>query len=256
MARTGDQTKVLVAASDTSGNLAILDSNGNVLTGPIAAGSGTIALVAANPSGTVFAVVLVSNGASQIILLDGGLNQIAAQPSTGTLGLAFSLDGKFLYASSNVAAAPAIQVYSGQTLQLIGQVPDLTLQGIQSEIEAADETQLLFSIANRGVSLIDAAAPAALPSEGAAAGGASVGVNGASFKATAIVTFGSQPATSVTGNSRQSRHRRNHFEWRRNRIRRISISSERAGQCAPGPLYISALRSASPIRLSQLRRGH
>ena len=212
MARTGDQTKVLVAASDTSGNLAILDSNGNVLTGPIAAGSGTIALVAANPGGTVFAVVLVSNGASQIILLDGGLNQIAAQPSIGTLGLAFSLDGKFLYASSNLAAAPAIQVYSGQTLQLISQVPDLTLQGVQSEIEAADETQLLFSIANRGVSFIDAAAPAALPSavpsfafppvvlpsEGAAAGGASVTVNGANFEATAILAFGSQPATSVT----------------------------------------------------------
>ena len=40
-------------------------------------------------------------------------------------------------------------------LQLIGQVPDLSLQGVQSEIEAADETQLLFSIANRGVSFID-----------------------------------------------------------------------------------------------------
>jgi len=212
MARTGDQTKVLVAASDTSGNLAVLDSNGGVVTGPIAVGSGTIALVAANPNGTVFAVVLVSNGASQIILLDGGLNQIAAQASIGTLGLAFSIDGKFLYASSNVAAAPAIQVYSGQNLQLIGQVPDLSLQGVQSEIEAADETQLLFSIANRGVSFIDAAAPAALPSavpsfafppvvqpsEGAAAGGASVTVNGASFQATAILTFGSQLATNVT----------------------------------------------------------
>ena len=217
MARTGDQTKVLVAASDTSGNLAILDSNGSVVTGPIAAGSGTIALGAANPNGTVFAVVLVSNGASQIILLDAGLNQIAAQPSTGTLGLVFSVDGEFLYASSKVAAAPAIQVYSGQNLQLIGQIPDLSLQGVQSEIEGSDETQLLFSIANRGVSFIDAAAPAALPSTvpeftfppvvqpsegaaagGAAAGGASVTVNGASFEATAILIFDSQPATNVT----------------------------------------------------------
>ena len=40
--------------------------------------------------------------------------------------------------------------------------------------------------------------PVVLPSEGAAAGGASVTVNGASFEATSILTFGSQPATNVT----------------------------------------------------------
>jgi hypothetical protein len=35
-----------------------------------------------------------------------------------------------------------------------------------------------------------------------------------------------------------------------------AISAERASQCTPGPLQISALRPASPIHLSQLRRGH
>jgi WD40 repeat protein len=212
MARTGDHSKVLVAAGDASGNLIILDSNGNVLTGPLTAGSGMIPLVAANPDGTHFAVVLVSNGASQILLLDGGLKQIAAQPSAGTRSLAFSRDGKFLYASSSVPAAPAIQVYDGQSLQPIGQLPDLAIQGVPSEIEEADETSLLFGIANRGVSFIDAAVPAVLPgavpafafppvaqpSEGAATGGAAVTLNGQNFEATAIVTFGSQAAPTAT----------------------------------------------------------
>ncbi len=212
MARTADHSKVLVAAGDASGNLIVLDSNGNVLAGPITAGSGTISLVAANPDGTRFAAVLVSNDASQILLLDGGLKQIAAQPSSGTRSLAFSRDGKFLYTSSGVPAAPAIQVYDGQSLQPIGQLPDLAIQGVPSEIEEADETSLLFGIANRGVSFIDAAVPALLPvaapafafppvaqpSEGAAAVGAAVTVNGQNFEASAIITFGSQAAPTAT----------------------------------------------------------
>jgi hypothetical protein len=74
MARTGDQTKALIAAGGASGNLAILDYNGKVLTGPIAIGAGTIPVVAANPDGSRFAA-LISNGAAQIILLDGALSQ-------------------------------------------------------------------------------------------------------------------------------------------------------------------------------------
>jgi len=212
MARTGDHAKMLVAPSDATGNLTILDAGGNVVTGPITAGSGMLPFVAANPDGSYFAAVLVSNGASQILLLDGRLKQIAAQPSTGTRSLAFSRDGKFLYASSSVPAAPAIQVYDGQSLQPIGQLPDLAIQGVPSEIEEADETSLLFGIANRGVSFIDAAVPAPLPgavpafafppvaqpSEGAAAGGATVTVNGQNFETTAIVTFGSQAAPTAT----------------------------------------------------------
>jgi hypothetical protein len=215
MARTGDHTRVIVAASDASGNLVVLDSNGNVLNGPIAAGSGKVQVVAANLDGSRFAVILVSNAASQIILLDGALNQIKALASTGSLSLAFSRDGKFLYASSSGSAAPAIQVYDGQTLQSIGQIPDLSIQGVPSEIEEADETQLLFSIANRGVGFVDAASPISLPSavptfgfppavqpaEGSSGGGTSVTLNGENFEANAIVAFGSQAATNVTAAS-------------------------------------------------------
>ncbi len=97
------------------------------------------------------------------LLLDGALKQIAAQPSTGIRGLAFSRDRTSLYASQSGATFPAIQVLNGQTLQTIGQVPDTAIQGVQSEIEDVDETQLLFAIANRGVSFIDAANSSTLP---------------------------------------------------------------------------------------------
>jgi hypothetical protein len=213
MARTGDQAKVLVAASDASGNVAILDSNGNVLTGPTAVAAGTVPLVAANLDGSRFAAVVVaSNAASQIILLDGSLNQIATQPTNGIQGLTFSRDGSLLYASQSVATSPTVQVFNGQTLQIVGQVPDLSLQGVQSEIEDADETQLLFGIANRGVSFVDAAnsstlpatvpsfafPPVVQPSEGPTAGGSSATLNGQNFEATAVVTFGNQAATAVS----------------------------------------------------------
>jgi hypothetical protein len=212
MARTGDHTKVFVAAADSSGNLAILDSNGNIVTGPIAAGNGSISFVAASSDGSNFALVLASNGVSQIILLGGALNQIAAQSSTGVSGLMFSPDGKFLYASQTAPTPPAIQVFDGHTLQPVGEVPDASLQGVQSEIEDEDDTQLLFGISNRGVSFVDAAnlatlpaiapsfalPPVAQPSEGLAAGGAATTLAGSNFESTAVVAFGSQAATSVT----------------------------------------------------------
>jgi len=212
MARTGDHTKALVAAGDASGNLSVLNSDGTLLTGPFAIGDGTIPVVAANLDGSRFAIVLVSNGGAQIILLDGALHQIAMQPSAGIRSLLFSRDGMLLYASQSAAISPAIQVFDGQTLETIGQVPDASIQGVQSEVEDIDETQLLFGIANRGVSFVDAAKPGVLPTsapsfifppviqpaEGFAAGGTSAVIAGENIEATATVIFGSQAAISAT----------------------------------------------------------
>jgi IPT/TIG domain len=212
MTRTGNQTKVLVAAGDASGNLSVLNSDGTLLTGPSAMSAGTIPAVAANLDGSRFAFALVSNGAAQIILLDGALNQVAMQPSAGVRSLLFSRDGSLLYASQSAATSPAIQIFDGQTLQAIGQVPDVSLQGVQSEIEDSDDTRLLFGIANRGVSFVDVANPGALsaiapslafppvvqPAEGPAAGGTSAAIAGENIEATATVIFGSQAATSAT----------------------------------------------------------
>jgi hypothetical protein len=217
MARTGDHTKIIVAASDASGDLAIFDANGAAIAGPHGLGAGTIPLVAANPDGSRFAVAFLSAGAAQIVLLDSALNQIASPVSFSAQGLAFSRDGHFLYASESAAALPLITVFDGRTMQAVGQVPDAAIQGVHSEIEEADETQLLFAISNRGVTFIDAAKPSALPlsvpsfafapvaqpSQGPITGGTATTLTGLNFEASAQIKFGQQLATTATVSASQ-----------------------------------------------------
>src|SRR5277367_6135850 len=220
MARTGDQTKVLVAASDASGGLVVYDGNDNVLTGPQGIGSGTIPLVAANPDGTRYAAVLVSNGVSQVVLLDGSLNPAGTYATSFVNGMVFSRDGQFLYVSENAASPPVITARDGHTLNFLGQIPDLWIAGRRTEIEDVDSTYLIFGIANRGLAFLDAASPVSLasiapvfasaptaqPSEGPNAGGTSTVLTGQNFAATTQILFGSQISTnaSVTGNTQIS----------------------------------------------------
>jgi IPT/TIG domain len=210
MARTGDHTKIFVAANDATGESAIFDANGSVIAGPHVFGAGTIPLVAANPDGSRFALEFISAGAAQLFLLDAALNQVATPAPISVQGLAFSRDGNFLYASQSAAGPPLIAIFDGRTLQPIGQVPDASIQGVRSEIEDADETQLLFGMANRGISFIDAAkpgalpssapsfasAPAAQPSQGPFTGGTSTFLAGQNFEASAQLKFGWQLATA------------------------------------------------------------
>src|SRR5260370_5355462 len=103
-------------------------------------------------------------------------------------------------------------VLDGQSAQLIGRIPDAAIQGISSEIEDADETQLRFGLSNRGFSFIDAAAPATLPStvpaiaaapslqpsEGPLTGGTAVTLAGQIFTSLTQLNFGTQSATNVS----------------------------------------------------------
>jgi hypothetical protein len=217
MARTGDHTKIIVAASDASGELAIFDANGAAIAGPHGLGAGTIPLVAANPDGSRFAVEFVSAGAAQVFLLDSTLNQIAMPVSFSAQGLAFSRDGNFLYASESASGPPIIAVFDGHTMQPIGQVPDAPIQAVHSEIEEADETKLLFAISNRGITFIDAAkssalpllvpsfafAPVAQPSQGPITGGTATSLVGQNFESTAQVKFGQQLAPTATVSAAQ-----------------------------------------------------
>jgi IPT/TIG domain len=211
-AQTGDQTKIVVASNDASGELAVYDSQGNVLTGPQGLGSGTISLVAANPDGSRFAAAFVSNGTSQVLLLDGSMTQVAARTSSAVNGLVFSRDGEFLYVSENTTAPPVITALDGHTLSPIGQVPDLLLAGKRTEIEDVDSTHLIFGIGNRGIVFVDAASPGSLPatapvfaapptaqpSEGPNAGGTATVLAGQNFEPTAQVLFGSQSASNAS----------------------------------------------------------
>ncbi len=208
MARSGDHTKLIVAANDASGEAAIFDASGAAIAGPHGFGAGTIPLVAANPDGSRFAVEFVSAGTAQLFLFDAAFNQVAAPVSLSAQGLVFSDDGSFLYASESAAGPPLIAVFDGRTMQPIGQVPDASIQGVHSEIEDSDETHLLFGIANRGVSFVDAAsprflpsfvpsfasAPAAQPSQGPFTGGTAILLAGQNFGLSAQIKFGQQLA--------------------------------------------------------------
>jgi hypothetical protein len=209
MAHAADHAKVVVAATDSSSVLTFLDSSGGILASH-SVGSGTVSLVAANSDGNRFAAILNSGVSSQLFLLNGSLDPVSAPVSINARGLTFSRDGKFLYVGQS-GAPPAIAVFDGQNLQPIGQVADAAIQGIATEIEDADDTQLLFGIANRGVNFIDASkplplpsvapvlavAPTAQPSEGPSVGGSSSSIAGQNFEPSAQLKFGAHLATSV-----------------------------------------------------------
>jgi len=214
LARSGDHSKVLAAANDSSGELALFDSGGNVVAGPFSVGTGAIPFAAANNDASRFAVALASGGNVQLFLLDASFNQAGAYVATALYGVTFSRDGTKLYACESLNGSSVVTVLDGQSGQLIGRVPDAAIQGIPSEIEDADETQLLFAVSNRGVSFVDASAPGAIsataptlsaapsaqPSEGPLVGGTATILSGQNFTSPVQLLFGSQSATNPTVN--------------------------------------------------------
>jgi hypothetical protein len=212
LARSGDHSKVLAAANDSSGELALFDSGGHVAAGPLTLGAGLIPAIAANIDGSRFAAVFAGSGGTQLRLLDASLSQVGSYVPAVVRGVTFSRDGKYLYLSESSSEGSFVSVLDGTSAQLIGRVPGAAIQGIASGIEEADETQLLFGLSNRGLSFVDAAVPANLsltapaiapapslqPSEGPAAGGTSVILAGQNFTSPAQLTFGTQSAASVT----------------------------------------------------------
>ncbi len=210
--RSGDGTHVLVAASDASGEVALFDANGNAVAGPRGLGSGTIPQVAANADGSAYAVILVAGGAPQLFVLDGSLNPIAGPVATNAASVIFSRDENSLYVAQPASVLPVINVFDAHSLALVGQIPDAAIQGVSSQLEDADATQLLFALSNRGVAFLDAAnpamlptpapafaaAPASAPSEGPAAGGTALSLTGQNFTALSQLHIGTQIVTNTS----------------------------------------------------------
>jgi hypothetical protein len=206
LARSGDSSKVLAAANDSSGELALFDSGGNVVAGPVTMGTGAIPWAAANNDGSRFAVVFVAGSNTQVLLLNASLQQVSAYLAGNVSGATFSRDSKQLDVAEASTGASFISVLDGQLGQLIGRVPDVPIQGVASMIEDADETRLLFALSNRGFSFIDASAPRTIsllapivtpppslqPSEGPIAGSTSTVLSGQNFAGPVQVKFGSQ----------------------------------------------------------------
>ncbi len=212
LARSGDHSKVLAAANDSSGELALFDSGGHVVAGPLTLGAGLLPAVAANIDGSRFAAVFAGSGGTQLHLLDASLIQVGNYVPASVHGVTFSRDGKYLYLSESSSGASFVTVLDGKSAQLLGRVPGGAIQGISPEIEEADETQVLFGISNRGVSFVDASAPLNMsltapavapapsvqPSEGPLAGGTAVVLAGQNFTPLAQLNFGTQSAANVS----------------------------------------------------------
>jgi hypothetical protein len=212
LARSGDHSKVLASANDSSGEIAIYGAAGNIVAGPLTLGAGAITNVAANPDATRFAVVFAPSANMQVLLLDASLNRLGAYTPATIHGVAFSHDGNSLYVSESSTSGSSVTVLNGHTAQLVGRVPDAAIQGVSSQIEDADETQLIFGPSNRGISFVDAAAPGTLsstapslapapglqPSEGPNIGGTSVVLAGQNFTTPAQLKFGAQTVSNVT----------------------------------------------------------
>ena len=216
MARTGDRSRILLAANDSSGQVAVLDNNGKLLVGPQAAGTGHVVYAAASPDGSRFAIALSSSNASQVVLLDANLNPAGSYVSNAATSLVFSRDGQTLFVGELLGNSSVITSISATNLSKLGQSPDIPIQGVPSLIEDTDASNFLCALANRGVSFLDAAVtvqslpqnaptfasvPAAQPSEGPNAGGTSMTVVGTNFTSNPKLRLGSQNPINATAAS-------------------------------------------------------
>ena len=217
LARSGDHSRVLVASNDGSGTAMVLDGTAAVLTGAKAVGSGSLAYAAGNSDGSRFAAIQNNGNAEQLLLLDTSLNVLAVRPTAAANGVVFSRDGQSLFLAENQNANRVISILAAADLHLVGAVADLAIQGVNSEIEDADETSLVFGLNNRGVSFVDGAqpeaitvpaaaianVPALIPSGGENVGGTSTTLSGQNFGSNPIVEFGGQVAAVSSSNTSQ-----------------------------------------------------
>jgi IPT/TIG domain len=215
LARSGDHTRVLAAANDSSGELAIFDLNGALLAGPAAPMPAAISAAAANSDGSLFAVALSVGSAAQVLFLDGNLNQLGTYASSGPAGLVFSADGQSLYVDEPYGNASVVSILSTSTMQVTGQIPDIPIQGVPTTIEEVGAASNLVGLNNRGLAFLDASQPSSLPqtapvfssvpvaqpSEGPAAGGTSLSLSGTNFSPSPQVRFGLTSPVNTTASS-------------------------------------------------------
>jgi hypothetical protein len=208
MARSADYTHLIVAANAGTGDAAVFGSSGNLLAGPQSLGAGAISSIAINADGSRFAAILGSGGNSQLLLFDSLFNPLGNYAAGDASGLLFSRDGQVLYVAESLGNGRVITALSGISLQQMGQIPDLNIEGVPSMIEDSDASQMLCGLSNRGISFLDAshfveltapapsfaAAPVAEPAELPNAGGATVSIIGANFPSGASLRFGTQNA--------------------------------------------------------------
>lgn len=217
MARSGDHTRVLVSSNDSSGEVALFDSNGGLVAGPVALGSGSVTALSVNQDGSHFAAAVTVGTTTQIDLLGQTLNVLSSYDAAQSHGLVFSRDGQRVYVSESKNGAPEITVLSTANLSVTGEIPDPQVQAKPTEIEDADDGHILYGVGNRGIALIDAGHPLALPSTfpsfsqvpvsqpdgGPNSGGTVVQLAGKNLEMNPQIKFGTQLSSSVQSGATQ-----------------------------------------------------
>ena len=215
LARSADRTHLLIASNDPTGELAIFDSNGNLIATPQAPVAGTILLAAANTDGSRFAVVVASGASSQLLLLDSRLTFLTSYSTHLPAGLVFSTDGQTLYLDEPFGNSNVVTALNASTLQPAAQIADIPIDGVPTNIEAICAAPFLCGLGNRGISFLDSSqtaslspdgpifspAPAAQPADGSIAGGTSVTVTGENLSSAAQVRFGTNNPIGVSSAS-------------------------------------------------------
>jgi hypothetical protein len=209
IAKFSDGSLLFVASADSSGEVALFDSNGVLTGGPQTIGGGTIIYAAANKAGTRYGVIFAGGSGTQVNLFDQAFNPIGVYNASSPTGLVFSQDGSSLFVSEQFGGGFVVSSLDANNLSLLGRVPDVAVAGIPTQVEESDGTNLLFGLGNRGISFVDAAistllsrpapsfaaVPVAQPSSGPNSGNTISNLVGSNFGSVSAVQFGGQSAT-------------------------------------------------------------
>ncbi|HMC11923.1 MAG TPA: IPT/TIG domain-containing protein, partial [Pirellulaceae bacterium] len=208
---------MLVAAADSSGEVALFDAGGSLIAGPLTVGGGSVSYAAANSNATRYALIFATPSNTQVLLFDGALNPIGTYSATTPTGIVFSADGSSVYVNEQFGGGFVVSQLDGNNLHFVTRFADVSAANVPSQLEAANSSKLLYGLANRGISFIDAAAPASLsqsapsfssapvaqPSTGPNSGGTVTIVTGANFESGAAIQFGTQTATVQSAGATQ-----------------------------------------------------
>jgi len=127
----------------------------------------------------------------------------------------FSRDGQSLYVDEPYGNSSVVSVLSTSTMQSVGQIPDIPIQGVPTSIQEVGESSNLIGLNNCGVAFLDGSKPVTLPqpapvlstvptaqpAEGAAAGGTTISLSGTNFGSSPQVRFGTGSPVNAASSS-------------------------------------------------------
>ncbi len=159
-AHSADHTRVIISNNDYPSTVWLYDTQKNQFIQQ-ATIQGEVYSVAANPTGTQFAVAWSSESGGAISFLDSSMNTTANVSGGGYV--LYSSDGSRLYVTGVVGAVPAVFLLNSSTYEWSGSAPSMGINvphrspiTMYTSPMAADETGRIFGQNLYGVAIDDA----------------------------------------------------------------------------------------------------